>query len=835
MKSLSLLLALALAYSAEAQHVISGKLTDATTGQPIQHAMVSIFTLSDPGSINPGMIRSASQTTSDVAGKFELKADIDGIYELHLFHISYFSKMDSLEVNSNMQINVQMVPNITVIEATTVSAVRSGINTPVTATTLYRDQIQTADQSKDFPFVLNTTPSTVISSDAGNGVGYTGIRIRGIDPTRVNVTINDIPLNDGESQSVYWVDLPDLASSSSSVQVQRGVGGSSNGASSFGASVNIQTIRAKPHQSGQSVSLAYGSFNTQRLSLEYYSPALAKSWYITARGSYIHSDGFIDRATSELKSGMFSLSKYSKKSTFRFNAITGHERTYQAWWGNPAPKFNEDAEELNRYTNQLWISGKDLENLESSDPWTYNYYTYDNEVDDYGQNHLQAFYYRYWTTRLTTKVALHYTRGKGYFEQFIASDALSNYGLAPQIVGQDTIAYSEIVRRRWLDNHFYGTVVSAHYNAGPVLVTLGGALNEYLGRHFGEVIQTDFSPYEDDVRSYYDNEATKQDGNVYLKFEGVFSKWMPYLDLQYRGVNYDFIGLDPQTGSSPQNATYSFFNPKAGIKYELLPHITTRLMAGIANREPVRDDLVNSTVQSRPSAERLQDLELGADYRAEKWRMSITGYYMDYDSALVLTGQVNDVGAYTRTNVGEALRKGIEVEGEWRLLSTLSLGGNLSLSSNKILSFTEYVDDWDNGGQLAQSYTDTDIALSPNSVGTLILLWKYKPEISIQLIGKSVGAQYLDNTQNEDRRLDGFSSWNMMIAYQPKVKFKKLAISAYLNNLTNARYAPNGYTFSGIISGQREHFNHVYPMAGFNWMLKIRLELGKKETWLETI
>ncbi len=772
-----------------------------------------------------------STTVSDEMGNFSLSAPTAGQYRLLISHLGFIQYEQQINLSEDQFKSFTLSKDVTSIEAISISSLRAKANNPSTRSNLSKNDIQLLDQSKDFPFLLNITPSTVISSDAGNGVGYTGIRIRGIDPTRVNVTINDIPLNDAEGQGVFWVDLPDLASSTGSVQVQRGVGTSTNGVAAFGASVNVQTD-ALTTEKILRTDLSAGSFNTQRLSLLASSGRFMKKWAAQGRLSLIRSDGFIDRASSDLQSGQFTIARYDKRSMIKANVMLGHERTYQAWWGIPQPKYKNDEAELNRYISQLWITGPDLENLNRSDSNTYNYYTYKNEVDDYTQNHFQLFYHYLFPKGLRAKVALHYTRGKGYFEQYLRDQILSDYGISPNIDGQDTTYISNVVRRRWLDNHFYGTVASVNYQHGFIDLTIGGAYNEYRGRHFGEAIQTDFTEYEGLNAIYYDNDAFKTDGNSYAKIQFDFGSIHPYLDLQLRWVKYSFFGLDDQADRAEQTVNYQFANPKFGLVYRINPLFSLRGMYAVGNREPVRDDLINSTPQSRPGPETLEDIELGIDFGTYRFRLSMTAYQMNYTNALILTGEVNDVGAYTRINVEEAYRKGLEFGFASRLNRQISAGGNITFSENIVPEFTEYIDDWTNGGQIAFKHESTSLAFSPKIVSSAYLNMKLNSALSLDLIGKYVGDQYLDNTESEDRKLDAFNTLNMAahLNFQKLKKLKLLQLHLYLNNITGENYAPNGYTFSGQIDGERESFNYVYPMAGFNWMLKLSIELGGKKT-----
>ncbi|MFY0644922.1 MAG: TonB-dependent receptor [Bacteroidia bacterium] len=796
----------------QAQIVLSGKVIDALDGKAI--ALVNVSVINESSSYS---------ATTDELGNFLLDIPA-GSYSLTFSHIAYQPTTSNITLKENSSQIYYLSKSNNLIGVTEVSALRVNRKVPSTTSYISKSEILLLDQSKDFPFLLNSSPSTVVFSDAGNGVGYTGIRIRGIDPTRVNVTINDIPLNDAEGQGVFWVNLPDMASSTASVQIQRGVGTSTNGAAAFGASVNIQTDALSKNKY-LNATIGMGSFNTRRYSLSAGSGELGGGWRVQARGSYISSEGFIDRASTNLQSGQLTVGKYGKKSILKANIMLGRERTYQAWWGVPQVKFQGDQDGIENFINQLWITGSDKENLLNSKPETYNYYTYQNEVDDYGQDHYQLFYQYQIKPKSLLKTAAHYTRGKGYFEQFISEDLLSNYGIPNHVVGTDTFEYADVVRRRWLDNHFYGTVLSFHSHAGSNELTIGLSANQYLGRHFGEAIQTEFTSYESLNAIYYDNDATKNDGNAYIKYLRSFGKLKTYVDAQYRRINYQFLGIDDSGNPEEQTVNYGFFNPKFGLTFDILNNLSIKAIYAIGNREPVRDDLINSSPSSRPSHEHLKNAEFNLQFRSVNFNFSMTLYQMNYDNALVLNGQVNDVGAFTRINVESALRKGVEFDVSTNLSSNLQIMGNLSLSSNKIDNYTEYVDDWTNGGQIAYSYENTDIAFSPNAVASAIMEMALVKGVSLGVSSKYVSAQYLDNTQSDDRRLDAFSTIDAYLRYKSgkKSTLKNLSLTAYMNNITAEKYAPNGYTFSGVIDGDRNSFNYVYPMAGFNWMIKLSI------------
>jgi len=725
-------------------------------------------------------------------------------------HLSYETYLDTVNITKNSSEQIFfLLPDMAFLDAAVISTVRAKNSTPTTFTNLNKKEIESLDQSKDFPFLLNMTPSTVISSDAGNGVGYTGVRVRGIDPTRVNITVNGIPINDAESQGMYWVNMPDLASSTQSVQIQRGVGTSTNGAASFGASVNIRTNDLSEDKYTLA-SFGLGSFNTQRISLLHNTGRLKNNWAFQLRGSAIQSDGFIDRASSDLKSANLVAAKYWEKSVFKANIMLGSERTYQAWNGVPEQLFNGD-----------------ISALDQGDSKTYNSYTYENEVDNYNQNHYQFFFDHSFTNFLKLNTAAYATTGKGYYEQFKGGETFADYGIDSVQPTGDTATDGDLVRRRWLDNTLVGGIANLTYTKNRMETVIGGGYSRYQGRHFGEAIATEFTGYEDLNAIYYDNDATKTDGNFYVRQSYNYNNLIPYVDLQYRFINYQFEGLDDSLNLAPQEASYGFFNPKVGLTYLLKNHTFYGVFA-IANREPVRKDFRDNKTSTRPEHESMENVELGYRYSSGRKRLNVNLYNMQYDNQLVVTGAINDVGGAVRTNVANSYRRGVEVDFQYPITDKLQAGGNLTLSENKIAALNELVGPYDGTSTaLTTEYTNTDIAFSPNTIAALMLSYKATKHFTINANGKYVGQQYLDNTESEARSLDAFTNVDLSINYiSTEVKgTKTLNVGLFLNNVLNQYYAPNGYTYSGIIGGERQDYNFLYPMAGFNWMMKVSMTL----------
>jgi len=683
-----------------------------------------------------------------------------------------------------------------------VKAVRATDRAPVTKTNISKKEIEKNNLGQDLPFFLNQTPSVVIDADAGNGVGYTGIRIRGTDATRINVTLNGIPYNDAESQGTFFVDLPDFASSVSSIQVQRGIGSSSNGAGAFGATINFSTneVNKKPYGEFNN---SYGSFDTWKNTLKAGSGLVGKHFTFDTRLSNITSDGYIDRAFSKLRSFYFTAAYIGKSDVLRFNLFKGYEKTYQAWYG----VTEADLQAGHRTVNYAGTE-------KPGDP-------YKNETDNYWQDHYQLFYTHHFTDYLDFNTAIFFTKGKGYYEEYRAAQTYQDYNLPNPIVGSDTILTSDFIRQLWLNNNFYGNIFSLQYHREKTELTFGGAYTKYEGDHYGKLIWAENGLTGPDI--WYNHDAFKNDFNSYVKLLQRFSyQWNGYVDLQYHHIKYDINGFEDNPDLFIKN-NYDFFNPKIGLSYTNNGW-NNYLSYGIAGKEPNRDDFeAGKTQQPRP--EKLNDVELGIERRKQNYSWGMTLYYMKYKDQLVLTGKINDVGAYTRTNIPNSYRAGIELQGGFQPVTWLRATANLALSRNKVKHFTEYIDDYDNGGQKINNYTSTDIALSPSAVGAGTLAFLPIKNIELSLLSKYVSKQFLDNTQNEGRKLNPYYTQDVRAIYTFHIKFLKEAnIVLQVNNVFDKKYEPNGYTYNYISGGQLVVNNYYFPMAGTNFMTAIDLK-----------
>lgn len=703
--------------------------------------------------------------------------------------------------NNIVQFEITPIPLF--LQPLEVKAIRAADRAPFTKTNLNKSAIEKTNLGTDIPFLLNQTPSVVINADAGNGVGYTGIRIRGTDATRINVTLNGIPYNDAESMGTFFVNLPDFSSSVNSIQIQRGAGTSSNGASSFGATLNMSTneFNSKAYTE---INNSVGSFNTIKNTLKFGTGLIGNHFTVDARVSRISSDGYIDRASSNLRSYYVSAAYLNKKSSLRLNVFSGREKTYQAWYG-----VAENLLKTDRTNNPAGTE-------KAGTP-------YENQTDNYTQTHYQLFYNTALNDNWSFNTALFYTRGKGYYEEYKADQRFSRYGLPNVMIGGNTITRTDLVRQRWLDNHFYGQIFSLQYKKEKQEFTLGGGWSTYDGVHFGTIPFIAIGSVPANYR-YYDLPALKKDANIYAKWQtNITNQLSVFTDLQYRWVRHHMNGFSDNPTLNV-NRSFEFFNPKAGIAFNAMGW-QSYLSYAVARKEPNRDDF-QAGINSQPTYETLHDWEMGIEKKTTKYSFGITGYYMKYNNQLVLTGEINDVGAYTRTNIPNSYRAGIEIQAGAKINQWLNFSGNTSLSRNKISSFTEYIDDYDNGGQVAIVHKNTDISFSPSMVSALTINFIPLQNWEISLLNKWVSKQYLDNTQNENRKLNGFYTQDFRTIFTIKHKWiKEAQLIFQLNNLFDKKYEPNGYTFSYVAGGSVITENFYYPMAGRNFMMALNIKL----------
>lgn len=771
--------------SAWAQFSISGSVNDADGGT-LPGAAITI----------EGTYKG---TFTDAQGAFQLSNVKSGPLSIRVSLLGYEAQSQTLDLTQNATLSFRLQKTAVAVDEVVVSATRANQKSAIAYSDVTRKDLDKLNLGQDIPQLLNFTPSIVTTSDAGAGVGYTGIRIRGSDATRVNVTLNGIPYNDAESQGTFFVNMGDFASSVSSIQIQRGVGTSTNGAGAFGASINIQTnkLEKKPYAE---TNISGGSFGTRKVNVLAGTGLLNNHFVLDARLSKIYSDGYVDRAFSDLRSFYISGGYYTKKSFFRLNVFSGQEQTYQSWGGVP--------QELLK-TNR-----------------TYNPYTYDNETDNYQQDNYQLITSHELSKNWRLNVSAFYTKGKGYYEQYRPNDKFSNYGLPNVVIGDSTISRTDIIRRRWLSNDFYGTVFSLDYNGfGKLTANVGGGWNTYQGGHYGEIIWARIAGNTTIRDRYYNDDATKRDVNLYAKAFYQFTKELnAFVDVQVRTIDYSFLGFNSQLQNVQQDAKLTFFNPKAGLTYTLNDVSTIYGSVSVGHREPNRDDYTQSTPQSRPKAERLIDYEAGYKIQTAQLAFTVNAYYMNYRNQLVLSGQLNDVGAYNRVNIPTSYRAGVELEAGARLAKQLRWNINATFSRNKVRNFTEYLDNFDTGLQESRQYSQTDISFSPNVIAGSQLLFTPAKGLELGLLSKYVGKQYLDNTSNESRKLNDYFTNDIRLIYTIKPKFaQEIAFTILFNNVLNELYESNGYTYAYISEGRVTADNGYYPQAGRNFLAGVRV------------
>lgn len=800
---LFLLAALCCSITAFAQTALTGTISD-NNGEPM------------PGA-NVQLIGTDFANITDADGFFMFRNVEKGAYELLVSYVGFSDYSEVISIDGMTDVEVTLEPAVYTTNAVIVRGNRVAEDAPFAHTNLDKEEIERNNFGQDVPYLLRWTPSVVVTSDAGTGIGYTGIRVRGSDPTRVNVTLNGIPLNDSESQGTFWVNLPDFASTTESVQIQRGVGTSTNGAGAFGASVHLETNALK-EKAYAAVNNTIGSFNSRKHTVLFGTGLIDDKWAIDGRLSEIHSDGYIDRATADLRSYYLSGGYYGEKTIIKANVFSGKERTYQSWYGTPESRINNDEEGMRTHAANEGYTEAQLANLLNSGR-TYNFYLYQNEVDDYQQSHYQLHWSQLLSDQWNLNVSAHYTKGQGFFEQFKEDDEFANYGLENPIIGGDTITTADFVRRRWLDNDFYGLTYNIKYNDGDKLdLTIGGAAYQYVGDHFGEIL-----PLEN---RYYEGIGEKDDVNIYTKANySVLDNLDAYVDLQYRYVDYQTSGTDNDLVEYDIDETYNFFNPKVGLNYTINNKSSAYASFSVGNREPDRNDFIDGGLAGvMPKHETLYDTELGYRYRNSKMFFEANAYYMDYTNQLVITGALNDVGASVRANVDKSYRLGLELSGGMALTPKLDWMMNGTLSQNKIQEFEEIIYDYtDDFEILTNTYENTDIALSPNIIIGNEFRFEAFDQFNIALQSKYVGQQFLDNTSNEDRSLDAYFVNNVVLSYDISTKsIKNIGLVLQINNVLDETYSSNGYTYSYVF-GDLITENFYYPQAGIHFMAGVNI------------
>jgi iron complex outermembrane receptor protein len=757
---------------------------------------------------------------TDDKGNYSIENVASGSYTLKASYVGYKSYTSEMEVEGNLEIEINLGESLLALEGVQINSTRVQKDAAFAHVNISREDLEKENLGQDVPFLLRWTPSAVVTSDAGAGIGYTGIRIRGSDPTSINVTINGVPLNDGESQNVFWVDLPDFMTSVDNLQIQRGVGTSTNGPSAFGATISMNTNKLYQNPYAHA-NTSYGSFNSRKLSVNLGTGLLNDRYSIDGRYSIVKSDGYIDRASSDLKSWYFSAARMGVKSSLRLVAFSGKERTYQSWLGAPQSKLNGDDVELRAHfdRNRWMYTQADSLNLFQSDR-KYNYYTYENQVDDYQQDHYQLHYSIYPSSKFQMKASAHYTRGYGFFEEFKPDEPYGIYDL-PEVKGQDgeIIESGDLIRRRWLDNDFYGIVLNGEYKpSSTFMMQFGGAVSQYKGDHYGNVISAIGINDINLANLYYEGFGDKFDANIYAKANYRIGKINVFGDIQIRELNYKISGEDDDLTLLDVDINYSFVNPKFGLTYLLNTNHNLYASIAIGNKEPVRGDIIDN-LENIPLHETLYDFEVGYRLKKDKFAFEWNNYVMLYNNQLVLTGEVNNSGAFIKSNVGESSRIGTELMFSTELTSHLFWNVNTTISSNKVDSYIE------NLGDKINEYSGTDISFSPSIIASNALMYKFEKGIEVEFSTKYVGKQYLDNTSNEDRSLPGYTFSNLRIGYEWDPSYLgKVKFNGAVYNLFNAKFSSNGYTYSYYSDELLVTENFMYAQAGIHFMLAMNIE-----------
>ncbi len=794
MKKLQLLLLMTgLSLAAHAQFSIQGKIIDKFTNEPLPGAHIVID--------NTYLVY-----TSNNDGKYSITNLKKGEYQLKVTYVGFLKGIQKINLDKDITLDIALERSPVLQDEVIIRATRASSDYPTTYTEVDKEQIETENIGPDIPFLLQRTPSSVATSDAGTGIGYTSIRIRGTDATRINVTLNGIPLNDAESQAVFWVNVPDLASSVDNIQIQRGVGTSTNGSAAFGASINIQTSKLQTDPYAE-LSSSAGSFRTFKNTLNFGTGLIKGKWTVDGRLSKITSDGYIDRALADLKSLYISAAYYGEKTILKFNILSGKEKTYQAWAGVP-----KDSLETNR---------------------TYNPFHYPNQTDNYQQDHYQILFSQQLNKYLLLNAALHYTYGRGYYEEYqglddpYAATSFAYYGLNDVIMGDDTISNTNLVRQKWLDNDFYGLTCSFDYHRNKFNAILGGSYNIYSGRAFGKLIWSEYASNSYPGYEWYNNTSTKQDFNIYGKFSVQLSDpFSFFIDLQYRYINWEMEGTEDAFGNISQSHLFSFFNPKAGLKYNFNPKNEAYFSFAVANREPSRQNYIDASADLKePGPETLYDFELGYAYRASRLLLMTNIYYMKYDDQLVATGEIDNVGYAILRNVPGSYRIGLELSFGVQIIKKLRWDANGTFSQNKILDFVESLDDFDVGEKQLNHYAKTDISFSPDIIAGSNISYEIINNFQASLISKYVSRQYIDNTGSRDRSINPYFVNNLRLNYSINTNLiKQIAFHFEIINLFNEMYESNAWVYRYIWGGEYQSSSGYFPQAGIHFMGGVTLK-----------
>ncbi len=789
-------------------------------------------------------------TITDGIGRFNYTAIETGAQTLVFSYLGYQTLEYDLDDAKDLVITMKLSSIMT--SEVVVAAVRARKDAPLAVAEMTGEQLKEVNFGQDLPSMLDQLPSVVTSSDAGAGVGYSSFRIRGTDITRINVTVNGIPLNDAESQGVYWVNMPDFAASTDKLQMQRGVGTSTNGASSFGGSINLSTLDA-PTTSSVLVDNSYGSFSTWKNSVALSSGLLDNNLAFDVRLSQIKSDGFVDRGASDLKSYYLSGGWYGKKSVFKFITFAGFEKTYQAWNGVPKVKLDNDTTGMRTLVNHEDWSAEETANLFASDARTYNRYLYANQTDNYKQDHYQLHFTHTFNKNLNITSALHYTKGKGYYESYKYNTKFSKYnvGFDEVVIDGASVKKTDMILQKWLDNDFYGATFSANYSLKGLIVNLGGAYNQYEGDHYGNIVWAAVNNGITDNFEWYSSTGQKNDLNGFLKASYDVTRALSLFgDLQYRYVDFGMEGTHDDLSDLTQRYNYGFFNPKGGVNFAITPNQRVFASVAKAQREPSRSNFRDADLGQKPTPETLVDYEVGYEVQTSRAKLNINGFYMAYEDQLVQTGEINNVGEPIMVNVPSSYRTGVEVAAAFVITSRINWVGNATFSMNKIKDFTSYVDNWsfdakkkedhdklniglpevedpDMQKQFVSDLGKTDLAFSPNITAASRFNYLAVKGLTVSLLSKYVGEQYIDNTSNKDRMLSAWLVNDLMINYDFKVdKVGAFNLGLKVNNLLNEQYITNAWVYQYYLNDANNTPQHhvmdgYFVQAGTNFMVRV--------------
>jgi len=773
-----------------AAFIVTGKVTNIETNMPVAGAAIKI--------------NNTTVGTTDLNGDYEIRTELSQLISITFIAEGYETKVVQVLLTHDLVLNVSLhvrYENNQLIHLNEVNIQEQRLHAKSTFAYQYitAKELQQLNQGQDIPYILQWTPSITQSSDAGNGVGYTTMRMRGTDASRIQITINNVPINDAESQAMYWVDLPDIVASAHDIEVQRGVGTSTNGAAAFGGSVHINTIKwnSKPTLQYEA---SIGSFATQRHSIISSSGIWHKYFNIDARLSWIKSDGYIDRASSNLHS--YYLSTNYRKNKHRLSLIhfSGNEKSYQSWYGVPhylldsLPTYNP----AGGYTD---------------DNGFIQYY--DNQADHYKQDYYQLVYRNAINTNLQFNTTIYATKGKGYYEEYKESQDAVDYNLS------DTTIITDVIRQKHLDNILKGVTTDIVWHSKNTKFIIGGNANVYKGKHFGLATGN----YKQDIL-YYENNANKDDISAYIKCEQYYNTtWMLYIDAQIRNVNYRYRPAIIIPPLSYTTVRYNFINPKLGISKKI-NNATVYISYARAQREPNRDDHVNNISGGNPKSESLHDIELGWRMGNEKSKAELNVYFMEYKNQLILTGKINEVGEYTRTNVAKSYRRGVEFIYQLPIFKNILLDIASTYSINKIKSYTHYTDNYDTGMQEITTYSNRTIAFSPNMISKARLNFHVLDHLLFQLGGQFISKQYLDNTNDPNSILPEYISTDALVSYRSYGSIiKEWNIILRANNLLNQSIVSNGYTYSFIADNKLQYANSFFPQASRNFTFSIMIKI----------